>query len=157
MSIRPTTRQEVMHKLNVRFEPGEALEEMVAIQKDYQVFHPTCSLHKAYRLLDLGPRDFAERRLYFDYLDRLKNVTSDIEGMNAHDRIAKARQDNLESSSPLPMFTQMHENPDEKGVTVTIGRPFQHPDQDHVIISHPMIPAGRPAAAKRAAPAKKGK
>jgi len=152
----PTTPAEVLHKINSRFAPGEPLKEMVTIQKEFQVFHPKNSLQQAYRLLDLGPSDYSERRLYHQYLDRLKKVPSDIDGMNGHDRIIKARQENLESSNPLPMYAQTHLASEDKRVKVTVGSPTPYHKQDHVIISTPMIPFRTSAGPKRAAPKKKG-
>jgi hypothetical protein len=124
---------------------------MIAMQKEFQVFHPRNSLHQAYRTLDIGPDDLTERRFYFRFLENLRKVGSDIDGMNGHDRIVKARQDNLESKNPLPMYVQTHKDGDEKRVTVAVGSPLPFPKVDYVIISVPFIPLQPPAAAKRAA------
>jgi hypothetical protein len=153
MCLVPRTPDEVLYKVNRRFAPGDALKEMIIIQKQFQVFHPRNSLQQAYRLLGLGPDDSRERRYYFRYLEQLKEVPSDIDDMNGHDRIVKARQDNLENKNPLPMFTQTHR---EFRVTVTIGNPLPYPNQDHMIISVPMIPPQPPASAKRAVSRRNG-
>jgi hypothetical protein len=141
------TPGEVLHRINTRYAPGHALGEMVAIQKDYRIFHPKASLRQIVRLLGVGPENFAERRHLYRHLDGLKKVPSDIDGMNGHDRILKARQDNLESDTPLPMYTRFHFDPSETRVTVEIGRPIPTIQQDYIIISEPAImfltPTGR--------------
>jgi hypothetical protein len=152
MCMRPKTPHECLNSVNRRFASGGALQEMVTIQQEFHVFDPKISLRQAYRLLDIGPSDFTERGYYFEFLDRLKAVPSDIDGMNGHDRIIKARKENLESNKPLPMYTIVHSVTDNMGVTVTIGSPLPYPREDHVIISVPFIPRQRPTRPNRAAP-----
>jgi hypothetical protein len=154
MCMRPITPDETLNSVNRRFALGGALQEMVTIQQEFHVFDSKISLRQAYRLLDIGPADFTERGYYFEFLDRLKEVPSDIDGMNGHDRIIKARKENLESSKPLPMYTKTHSVAENMGVTVTIGSPLPYPKEDHVIISVPFIPRRRPARPRREAPRK---
>ena len=135
------TPGEVLHNMNSRFAPGVPLQEMIQIQKEFQVFSPKNSLQQAYRLLNVGPSDHSERPLYYRYLERLKQVPSDIAGMNGHDRIIKARQDNLEGSSPLPMYNMTHVGKVDRRVTVTRGKPIPHEDQEYLIISTPTVPS----------------
>jgi hypothetical protein len=135
------TPGEVLHQLNTRFAPGEPLKEMIQIQKESQAFSPKNSLQQTHRLLNIAPSDHGDRQLYYKYLDRLKRVPSDLPGVNGHDRIIKARQENLESSTPLPMFTKTHRQADDKRVTVTRGKPIPHEDQEYMIISTPAVPS----------------
>jgi hypothetical protein len=146
---RQKTPGEVLHHLNTRFAPGEPLQEMVQIQKEFQVFSSKNSLQQSYRLLNVGPIDYTERPGYYRYLERMKQVPSDMTGVNGHDRIVKARQENLESSSPLPMFNKTHKGSDDKRVTVTRGKPIPHEDQEYLIISTPTVPT-RPIATQGA-------
>jgi hypothetical protein len=154
MCMRPKTPNETLDRVNRRFASGGALQEMVTIQQEFHVFDAEVSLRQAYRLLDIGPSDFTERGYYFEFLDRLKTVPSDIAGMNGHDRIIKARKENLESSKPLPMYTKVHSVMDNAGVTITIGSPLPYPKEDHVIISVPFIHRRRPTRPERTAPRK---
>ena len=62
--------------------------------------------------------------------------------MNGHDRIVRARQENLESDNPLPMFVGTHLAADDNRVKVSRGRPVPHEAQDYIIISMPTVPAG---------------
>ena len=155
---RPQTTGEVMYKLNERFAPGEPLQEMIELQKEFQIFSSKYSLQQAHRLLNVGPSDRSERSGVYRALERLKQVPSDIDGVNGHDRIIRARQENLESSAPLPMFTKTHKGSEDKRVVVTRGRPIPHEDQEYLIISTPTIPSkpvptpgARSAGPKRAA------
>ena len=139
---RDDTVAEIQYQMNSRFAPGEPLREMVAIQKEIRIFSENYSLRQAYRLLHIVPHDFRERERWFKYLDLLKRFPSDQIGVNGHDRIVKARQENLESDVPLPMFIQTHLAADEHRVTVSRGRPIPHDMQDYVVISIPTVPAG---------------
>jgi hypothetical protein len=152
------TPNEILHKVNTRFAPGAPIQEMAQIQKEFQVFSPKNSLQQACRVLNLGPTDHSERTLYYKYLDRLKRVPSDLPGVNGHDRIVKARQENLESSAPLPMYNKTHRAADDKRVTVSRGKPIPHEEQEYIVISIPSVPSkpitgssARPAAPKRPA------
>jgi hypothetical protein len=146
---------DVLYQLNLRFGPGEQLMEMVTIQKEFQVFSQNHSLQQSYRLLHIGPSNFKDREIFYKFLERLKKSPSDINGVNGHDRIVKARQEDLESSSPLPIHTKTHLAAADKRVTVTRGQPIPHENQEYIIISTPTMPSGdagdaaRPAAAAR--------
>jgi hypothetical protein len=155
---RQKTPHEVLHHMNSRFAPGEPLQEMVQVQKEFQVFSSKNSLQQSYRLLNVGPSDYTERPGYNRYLERLRRVPSDVANVSGHDRIIQARQQNLESSAPLPMFNKTHRSEDDKRVTVTRGKPVPHEDQEYMIISTPTIPSkaihvagARPAGPKRPA------
>src|SRR5579859_3730118 len=159
---RQKTTGEVLHNLNSRFAPGEPLQEMVQLQKEFQIFSSKYSLQQAHRLLNVGPSDHSERPGVYRALDRLRLVPSDMDGVNGHDRIVRARQENLESSSPLPMFTKTHKGSEDKRVIVTRGKPIPHEDQEYLIISTPTIPSkavplpgGRAAGPKQPASPKR--
>ena len=152
---------EVLFALNARFAPGAALQEMVTVQKEFQPFCSKYSLRQSHRLLHLVPSDHADRVRYYGFLDRLKRVPSDIAGMNGHDRIVKARQDNLESKSPLPIHTTTHPAAVENRVMVTQGQASAFDGEVYMIISTPVVPSdgemvsGAPPAAQKKAAGKK--
>ncbi len=141
---------DIIHQLRERFQKGGPLEEMREIQKEFNVFSQNNSLRQTFKLLHIVPGDFRERRLWYRYLDYLKTVPSDQDGVPGHDRIIKAYTENLESESPLPIYTTTHRAADDPRVTVTQGRPIVYENQDYLIISHPTIPRseedGSPAA-----------
>ena len=148
---RTDTVAEIQYLVNSRFAPGEPLREMVAIQKEFAIYSEKYSLRQASRLLHIVPRDFTERERWFKYLDLLKHFPSDQDGVNGHDRIVRARQENLESDAPLPMFVKTHLSADDNRVTVSRGQPMPHEAQEYVIISIPTVPAGDPDRASRIA------
>ncbi len=139
---RPDTVHHVLGKLNERFGPGEPLKEMTAIHQDHKIFSKNYSLKHAYRLLNIVPDDHKERDAWYKYLDHLKSYPSDQAGVTGHDRIVKARQENLESARPLPMHSTMHRSADDKRVLVSRGYPHPLDHQEYMIISHPVSPAG---------------
>jgi hypothetical protein len=150
--IRPQTPHEVLCQLNCRFAPGPALQEMVANHNQFKVFAANNSLAQIYKLLNIGPAHHDERALYFQYLDFLRTVPSDRPRVNGHDRIIQARRENLESASPLPMYTQIHSAAVEPRVTVTQGQPLPHDTLTYIIISTPTAPPAGASSGRRAAP-----
>jgi len=48
---------------------------MIAIHKEFNVFSDNYALKQSYRLLHLVPSDHGERRLFYRFLDQLKNYT----------------------------------------------------------------------------------
>ena len=140
--INPRTILEVLHKLNDRFASGEAIEEMSEIHREFQTFSGQYSLKQAYRSLNIVPSDFRERALWYLYLDHLKQYPSDLPGINGHDRILNCRCDNLNSASPLPMHTQLHDGKADFRVLVTQSNVL-HATGMHFIISTPTWPPPR--------------
>jgi hypothetical protein len=149
---RPQAAHEVRYQLNSRFAPGDPLNEMVAHQAQFNIFHQNNSLEQIYKLLGVGPTDAIDRGRFFRFLDHLRTVPSDTPGENGHDRIVRARRENLEHATPLPMYTTSHRSADNPAVTVTNGYPVPHDHSEYVIISIPVEPdPPRPAAAAPAA------
>lgn len=164
--IEDSTTTHVLHQLNTRFAAGDPITEMAALHKQFQVFSPKKELKHTYALLNIVPPDPKERKRWYKFLDHLKTYPSDMTGVNGHDRVVKAHQDNLESSHPMPVYTQCHSAKDDPRVVVTTGKPVVFVPQDHVVISVPTTPAGHARAAavqmaaerrktRRSAPTKK--
>ncbi len=156
--IKDTTTSDILHQLNTRLGPGESIQEMAGVHKEFQVFSEKYSLKQAYRTLHIVPADFKERRLWFRFLDTLSSYESDQKGVNGHDRILAAYRENLESKSPLPIYTTTHKAASDKRVLVSKGYPVVHENQEYLVISIPTIPRGEApkptlaaARAKRAA------
>jgi hypothetical protein len=76
-----------------------------------------------------------------------EDVSSDLEGVNGHDRLVRAYQENLESSRPLPMFYTQHLAQEDPRVLVSEGNGPLFSVADHIITSIPI----KPVAAKTAA------
>jgi hypothetical protein len=150
MAITDTSTADVLNQFRKRFAPGHPLKEMVEIQREFRVFSPSYSLTQAFRLLHIVPADFKERRLWYRFLDDLRKYNSDKDGVTGHDRIRLAYQENLESGTPLPMFTTTHRaDPKDMRVTITHGQPIIYETQEYVIISIPTIPASLSERAER--------
>jgi hypothetical protein len=156
--IKDSTTSDVLHQLNTRLGSGEPIQEMTSVHKEFKVFSGQYTLRQAYRTLHIVPGDFKERRLWFRFLDTLKDYDSDIKGVNGHDRILKAYRENLESKQPLPIYTTTHRSAVDKRVLVSRGQPIVHENQDYLVVSVPTIPRGEApkptlaaARAKRAA------
>lgn len=164
--IEDSSTTHVLHQLNTRFGAGDPITEMAALHKQFQVFSPTNHLKHTYALLNIAPTDPRERQRWFAFLDHLKTYPSDMPGVNGHDRVVKAYQDNLESAKPLPVYTTVHAAKDDPKVLVTTDRPVVFIPEDHIVISIPTMPAGQARAAaariardrrptRRTAPSKK--
>jgi|SRR5215831_18660518 len=153
--ITDTSTADVLFQLNNRFGPGAPLDEMVTIQKEFQVFSERYSLKQAFRLLHIVPADFTERRFWFVFLEALKNYVSDQEGISGHDRIVRAYQENLESARPLPVHTTTHRLADDRRVMVTQGHPIIYEPQEYLTISIPTKPAAESLPRRAAAEARR--
>jgi hypothetical protein len=149
--VRPQTPHEVLCQLNCRFAPGAALIEMVANHQQFKIFAAGNTLAQIYQLLNIGPANQSDRAQYYKFLDDLKNVPSDIANVNGHDRIIQARRENLESTSPLPMYTMVHSEAADARVTVTRGQPLPFDASTYIIISTPTKPPSAAQSAQTAA------
>lgn len=139
--IDDSTSQEMLCQLNVRFEPGDKLEEMVVLQKEFHVFSEAHSLRQSFGLLGIDPGDRLERRRWRKFLDEtLEKYTSDIDGMNGHNRIVRALEDDLSSEAPLPVYFICHLMRDDPRVTVTQTTPLIFSLREYVVISIPTRP-----------------
>jgi len=114
---------------------------MVQIHKEFGLFSGKYSLKQASMILNIVPSDLDERSRMFIFLDKLKEYASDIEGMSGHDRILKAYREDLESDTPLPVYHTYHRYADNRGVSVTRGRPIVYESQEYLVISLPTRPA----------------
>jgi hypothetical protein len=139
--VRDDTVFEVQHQRNARFRKGHALDEMVQIHREFGLFSGGYSLRQASQILNIAPKESAEKARVHAFLDRLRDYPSDRDGVNGHDRILQAYKENLESANPLPVHHTYHRSADDRRVLVTQGRPVIYEDQDYVVISLPTIPA----------------
>ena len=90
-------------QMNFRFAHGDALNEMVAFQKHFEVFSNKHPVKRSFSLVNVAPHDERERRGFFRYLDRLKNVGSNVAGLDGHAALVTTLKKNLESKTPLPV------------------------------------------------------
>jgi hypothetical protein len=127
-------------QLNLRFAPGDGLSEMAAHQKEFQLFSPKHSLKSSFALINVAPPDSKDRRGFFRYLDRLKDVGSNVEGQNGHDAVIAALKDNLESKNPMPVYFTYHvATRGNIKVEVSTSTPVVFSPVKHVTISLPTL------------------
>lgn len=143
MMLKDSTALELLVQINKRFEAGEAIEEMVALQAEFRIFSPSHGLRESFGLLNIRPTDRAERRRWQRALDLLKTYPSDRDGVDGHTRMIQAYQENLEDLKPRPMFIQCHAAKDNPQVRVTRGNPIIFVEEEHVIISVPTTAASQ--------------
>ena len=152
--LKDTPTNDVMHQLNTRLAPGDEINEVAGVHKEFGVFSKDSSLKKAYRTLHIVPADIKERGRWYKFLDSLSSYDSDQKGVNGHDRILQAYRENLESKNPLPIYTTTHRMADDKRVLVSSGQPVVHENQDYLVISIPTVPRGEAPPTALAAAAK---
>lgn len=140
--IRDTYVHTNLCQLNLRFGPDGPIEEMVALQREFNIFSEQHSLEHAFGLLNIGPQqDWEQRQGWYAYLSQdLGNYPSDRPGVNSHDRIVGVLKENLESKNPLPVYFTCHESiPPNLGVFVTDAPPA-FTRVSYLTISLPTVP-----------------
>jgi hypothetical protein len=139
---------DVISQINARFEAGEAIREMVALQKEFKIFSPKHSLYDSWLVLNIKASDPRERSRWKDWAEiyMKEKVPSDLKGINGHDRLVRAYQENLESLRPLPMYYRHHLAKEDPRVLVSTGIGPLFSVVDHIITSIPIKPvAGKTA------------
>jgi hypothetical protein len=131
--MKDSTTLDILVQLNRRFESGDAIIEMVALQKEFNVFSSEHSLQQSFALLSLVTRDWSERK-------RWKTYDSDKDGVNGHDRVIQAIAEELASETPKPVTIRCHSAKDHPTVTVSTGMPVIFSLDEHVVISIPTTP-----------------
>lgn len=135
----------VLCQLNYRFGAGDAIREMVSLQREFKIFSPDHSLSDAFLLLGIGPRDRYQNTRWKRFLGTLKRYKSDAKGVDGHDRIVTALQENLEGKRPLPVFFKVHADAQKGEILVSVGRSVIFIPEDHLTISIPVAANPEPA------------
>ena len=145
--------RDVIAQINARFEAGEAIEEMAALQKEFKIFSPKHSLYDSWLVLNIKASDPNERTRWRDWAEKYmkRSVPSDLKGVNGHDRLVRAYQENLESRRPLPMHYKHHLAKDDPRVLISRGKGPLHSLADHIVMSIPIKPVASKTSKKRRA------
>jgi hypothetical protein len=131
----------MLARINFRFAHGAALTEMAAFQKHFEVFSSKHPARRSFSLVDAAPQDERQRRGFFRYLDRLKNVGSNVGELNGHDALVSTLKKNLESKSPLPVHFTVHVDPrGGQKLKVSTSTPIAFSKVKYLIISLPTLP-----------------
>jgi hypothetical protein len=137
---------------NLRFAPRHrngpewfgGLDEMVELQKEFQVFQKGRSFKQSAALLGLGPHmtPLGKAR-WLNLLADQANYPSNIPGLNGDEAIVDAIQRNLASPSPRPVHFKAHDSRPEGQRRVIVDeepRPLFYINEDFLTISIPMKP-----------------
>lgn len=130
----------VQARMNFRFSHGDALREMVAFQKHFEVFSHKHPLSRSFSLVDAAPEDARERRGFLRYVDAMKNVGSNVKGQNGHTAVVAALKKNLESKKPLPVHFTYHVDPrGSQKVKISTSKPHAFSAVKYLTISFPAL------------------
>lgn len=158
----------MLDELNLRFAPPQGgkeqfggIEEMVELQKEFEIFKEGRSFRTSATALHLGAAANHEvKNRFYRYLGNLRRQKSNIAGENGDLAIVRAIVRNLAAKKPLPVyfgFHDMREGGENSGVIIRAkARPLFYMDRDYLWISLPMQPisaakqAAKQAAKKRA-------
>jgi hypothetical protein len=154
----------MLDELNLRFAPPHGakeqfggIEEMVELQKEFEIFKEGRSFRTSASALHLGGSANHEVKNRFSrYLGNLRRQKSNVAGQNGDVAIVRALMRNLSAKKPLPVYFDFHDmrGPGEnKGVIIRDkARPLFYMDRDYLWVSLPMQPvsAAAPATKKRA-------
>ena len=140
--MKDSTTLDILVQLNRRFEAGDAITEMIELQKEFSVFSldPGRSLRSSFAVLGLVPGDWSERKRWYKFLDYLKTYGSDRPDINGHDRVIQAFIEDLQSDNPLPITIRCHDAKEDPRVIVYTGFPVIFSLDEHCVISIPTTP-----------------
>jgi hypothetical protein len=148
MMLSDSTALDLLAQLNKRFGAGPAIDEMIALQREFEIFSPRHSLRNSYDLIGIRPSDRSERRRWYLALEHLKTYPSDRPNINGYDRLIAAYVENFQEPKPLPIFTQCHAAADDPRVLVSTGNPIIFIPDQHLVISIPTTAAAAVAASR---------
>ena len=143
---------------NMRFAPSQGtadtlyggINEIVALQKEFEIFRPGRAFVECARLLGLGGAvNHAAKSRWMIYLAGFPNYQSNVPGENGDQRIVNALIANLAASSPLPCYMLSHDaRPAGQGRVIVeeSSQPLFYLEQKYLTISLPMRPRPRPRA-----------
>jgi hypothetical protein len=157
----------MLDELSLRFAPAHGakehfggIDEMVELQKEFEIFKKGRSLRTSATALHLGGSINHEvKNRFYRYLGNLRRQKSNVKGMNGEEAIVDALIRNLAAKKPLPVYFDYHDmrgEGDAKGVIVKEkARPLFYMEQDYLYVSLPAQPrsvdeaAGKKPAAKK--------
>lgn len=140
----------LQEKLNLRFAPSlgskelhGGLDEMVALQKEFEIFKAGRSFDVSISALNLTGLSNADTKNRFHrYLASLRKVKSNVTGKTGDAAIVDALVRNLAAKKPLPVYFELHDlnaAKDANRVLITEkGRPLFYMKQDYLIVSLPL-------------------
>ncbi|MRD49516.1 hypothetical protein [Caenimonas koreensis] len=142
----------LQEKLNLRFapkldaktkSPPHGLQEMVELQKEFEVFKVGRPFERSIALLNLAGSSNAQvTESFHGYLRSLRKAKSNVAGLTGDAAIVKALVANLSAKKPLPVYFELHDrtaSKDSDRVIITeSARPLFYMKQDYLVISLPL-------------------
>jgi hypothetical protein len=148
----------MLDELNLRFAPPYGtkeqfggIDEMVELQKEFQIFKEGRSFRTSATALHLGgSANHEAKNRFYRYLGNLRRQKSNIAGQNGDAAIIKALISNFSAKKPLPVYFDYHDMREQNSVVVKDkARPLFYMDRDYLWISLPMQPVSAEKAAKK--------
>jgi|SRR6185369_12144947 len=151
----------MLDELNLRFAPPHGakeqfggIDEMVALQKEFEIFKEGRSFATSASSLHLGGSANHEVKNRFHlYLKHLRREKSNVKGQNGDLAIVNAIIKNLSAKKPLPVHFSTHDirgDGEARGVIVKDrARPLFYMHQDYLSISLPAGPIEKVAGVKK--------
>ena len=154
----------VLEQFNLRFAPpigGKdhfgGLEEMVELQKEFQIFKEGRTFRTSIAALNIGgSMNHDTKNRWYKTLDLLRKLKSNVPGKTGDQAIVLAIAANLAAKKPLPVYFTSHDSsvtPGKGQVIITEkGKPLYYMKQDYLIVSFPFAagPDPVPTAKKTA-------
>jgi hypothetical protein len=119
------------------------LDEMIALQREFQIFAPGRSFRSSAAIMNLGGFwSSRARNRWYKLLDDLVSYESNYRGYNGDQAVVHAIIDDLRSRAPLPVLFRAHDSRKEARM-VLVGSeksPVFYIDTEYLTISLPMRP-----------------
>jgi hypothetical protein len=158
----------MLDQLNLRFAPPQGreksyggIEEMAALQKEFQIFKKGRPFATSVAVLNLAAYNNDARNHWHDLLSSLGQHKSNRGKLNGDKAIVDALAQDLAAKKPAPVYFTSHdmrEGGEKNKVLITEkGRPVFYIERDYLVISLPMKPWADDAKPKPPPPKKAAK
>jgi hypothetical protein len=140
----------LQEKLNLRFAPTlgskdqyGGLEEMVALQKEFEIFKVGRKFAASIAVLNLtGLSNHDTKNRFHKYLESLRKAKSNVGTQNGDAAIVGAIVKNLAAKKPLPVYFELHDLAaganGNKVIITDKARPLFYMKQDYLVVSLPL-------------------
>ena len=156
----------VLEQFNLRFAPAiggkehyGGLEEMVELQKEFQIFKEGRTFKTSMSVLNIGgSMNHDTKNRWYKTLDLLRKLKSNVPGQSGDKAIVSALIRNLAAKKPLPVYFTSHDAAATGGPAQVLitdkARPLYYMKRDYLVVSFPFAtevakaPVAKKATAK---------